>query len=185
MANFELALAKTLAHEGGYSNDSDDPGGMTYCGISRRAWPKWEGWRYADNRAASSPSVQATIRDYEYLQKLVADFYCANFWLPIHGDEIESQEIAEYLFDFAVNSGVSDAVKALQQANNRWFPDSPLKVDGIIGHDTITSLFVYNDSPHAFMDTFKTFRLAHYMNAIADNPKLAKFARGWVARALA
>ncbi|KKK46716.1 hypothetical protein LCGC14_3162480, partial [marine sediment metagenome] len=36
MALFTEAYEITLQHEGGYSNDSDDVGGETYKGVSRR-----------------------------------------------------------------------------------------------------------------------------------------------------
>ena len=35
MASFLPALQKVLAHEGGYVNDLDDPGGETYKGVAR------------------------------------------------------------------------------------------------------------------------------------------------------
>lgn len=37
--NFQPALSKTLAHEGGYVNDPHDPGGETNMGISKRSYP--------------------------------------------------------------------------------------------------------------------------------------------------
>jgi lysozyme family protein len=185
MANFELALEKTLKHEDSRNDPSvvilDDGAGKTYLGITEKTFPNWEGWETIEELKDTSVGLADSIQ----LRKDVHRLYYMEFWLPIHGDEIESQEIAEYLFDFAVNSGVPDAVKALQRANNRWFPDLPLKVDGIMGHDTITSLLVYTDSPHAFLDTFKVYRAIHYLKAIAANNKLAKFAGGWAERALA
>ncbi len=37
--NFEKSVAFVLKHEGGYVNNSNDPGGETKFGISRRAYP--------------------------------------------------------------------------------------------------------------------------------------------------
>ena len=48
MANFEDAYKKLLIKEGGYVHDSDDSGGETYRGISRRYNPTWEGWDIID-----------------------------------------------------------------------------------------------------------------------------------------
>ena len=31
------------------TNDPDDPGGLTICGISRVAHPQWSGWNYTTN----------------------------------------------------------------------------------------------------------------------------------------
>jgi hypothetical protein len=38
-SNFDIAIEKTLAHEGGNVNDPEDAGGQTKFGISRRAYP--------------------------------------------------------------------------------------------------------------------------------------------------
>jgi len=37
--SFERAVTHVLLHEGGYSNDPNDPGGETQYGISKRAYP--------------------------------------------------------------------------------------------------------------------------------------------------
>ena len=37
-STLDNAIEKTLAHEGGYVNDPDDPGGETNFGISKRAY---------------------------------------------------------------------------------------------------------------------------------------------------
>lgn len=185
MANFSIALEKTLKHEGGYANDPNDPGGETFCGISRRAWPNWEGWAKLDTLFESG--VSPTEAGIETL-KMVSDFYRLNFWTPLHGDEIESQEIANYLFDFAVNSGIGDAVKALQKALNDCY-ETDLDVDGVWGNDTSSEFFFWQnedmDGIGELVVHLRVYRLAHYMDCIADNPKLARFARGWKTRALA
>ncbi len=36
---YDKAFSKVMGHEGGYSHDSDDPGGETYRGIARNRWP--------------------------------------------------------------------------------------------------------------------------------------------------
>ena len=46
MSEFQPALQKVLAHEGGYVNDPDDPGGETYKGIAHNMHSKWGGWVY-------------------------------------------------------------------------------------------------------------------------------------------
>jgi lysozyme family protein len=39
MTAFDKALALVLRHEGGLVDDPRDPGGLTNCGISQRAYP--------------------------------------------------------------------------------------------------------------------------------------------------
>lgn len=48
MATFNDAFKKLVKTEGSYVCDSDDSGGETYRGISRRYNPKWEGWNIID-----------------------------------------------------------------------------------------------------------------------------------------
>ena len=48
MADFNQAFQLVIAHEGGYVNDPDDPGGETYKGVARKIHSKWEGWQNID-----------------------------------------------------------------------------------------------------------------------------------------
>lgn len=180
MANFEKALAKTLAYEGGYVNNPNDKGGETFCGISRKYWPDWEGWEVIDSLFESGATPKEA--GHETL-KMVQDFYRLNFWLPIHGDEIESQEIAEYLFDFAVNSGICDAAKALQHSINRVTP-LHTNPDGMVGPDTLECLESAENLDTILAD-MRANRLAHILENIGKGNIHPSFARGLARRAMA
>lgn len=105
MADFDKALAYVLKWEGVYSYDPDDPGGETYCGISRKNWPDWIGWEVIDKAKKIAP-----INDIlPQLAESVGDFYRKQFWNPVKGDDTPDQDVATYLFDTAVNLGVSRA----------------------------------------------------------------------------
>ena len=41
--NFEKCMEMLLEHEGGYVNDSRDPGGMTDLGITKRVYDELSG----------------------------------------------------------------------------------------------------------------------------------------------
>ena len=139
---FEKAYQKTAAIEGGYANNSADKGGETYCGISRRFWPRWEGWTYIDKTKAVRVILHNEI--FPELADKVKLFYRTNFWYKIKGDYMTSEKIAEEVYDGAVNCGVHEAAFWLQKALNvlnreaTLWPD--IKVDGIIGSDTIHKL---------------------------------------------
>jgi glycosyl hydrolase family 108 len=108
---FEDALGFTLAWEGGYVNRPDDPGGETYCGISRKANPAWPGWAILDglaNKHVATPELDA----------LVGDLYRRKYWDVCGCDALPVAE-ALALFDFAVHSGVTRALKAWSQAPMR------------------------------------------------------------------
>ena len=121
MAEFTDAFAHVMGIEKwALTNDPTDRGGMTFAGISRKNWPRWEGWYHIDK---GDPVPE----------RLVNDFYRNNFWFPIHGDEIKNQRIATSLFSFAVNAGVSAAVRRAQEA-------ACVAADGVIGKLTIFAL---------------------------------------------
>lgn len=109
MKTFDLAVRAVLKHEGGYVNDSHDPGGETKYGICKRSYPKLD---------------IATLE----IDDAIA-IYRRDFWDRIHGDELPA-DLACFLLDTAVNLGVVQAVRYLQRAAN-------VQVDGIMGPATI------------------------------------------------
>jgi lysozyme family protein len=46
---------------------------------------------------------------------MVQEFYREQFWNKINGDEIPNQELADQVYDMAVNSGVGTAKEMLKQ----------------------------------------------------------------------
>ncbi len=110
MADFKIAYKLTAANEGGYSNVSGDNGGETYCGITRKNFPNWHGWEILRYYTMKHGQVLPE------LNILVEDFYKENFWDEIKGDNIESQELANQAYDFAVNAGVGAALKMLKES---------------------------------------------------------------------
>ena len=163
MSSFESALKKTLRWEGGYVNDPEDRGGETYCGISRKSHPTWEGWDILD-KAGSDP--QAPIR----MHRSVEDFYKDNYWDKICGSQIFSGQVASALFDFAVNSGVATASKIIQRIVG-------VEADGVIGKHTIGAI---NNSSVNLTNTLCEKRL-EFLKSI--NPQYAKkYIKGWTNR---
>ena len=149
MSAFKLAYDKTLGHEGGYSFDPNDRGGETYKGISRANFPNWEGWRIIDLVKANvnRNELDKVLAADENLQAFVLDFYRINFWLALKLEKIAEQEIAEELFDTAVNQGLKTAAKYFQQAlnllNNNQKHYSNISEDGNIGDGTIKAYKAY------------------------------------------
>jgi lysozyme family protein len=119
MAKFELAITHTLQAEGGLVNDKDDSGGFTYRGITRKNFPNWVGWSKLDKWIGtnSTPKTGKIFTEAEIpgLEKDCKDFYKQNFWIPVKGDEIINQEVANDIFDSSVNMGISQAVKLTQR----------------------------------------------------------------------
>lgn len=187
MAQFEQALRRTLAHEGGYVKDPDDPGGETYKGIARRYHPRWAGWTRID-RARRARNFPRSLEKDATLQTMVAAFYREHYWDRLQGDAVAVQAIANDLFDTAVHLGVTRAVEFLQRAlnvlnrNEKLYKD--LVVDGIIGPRTLDALRAYleKDSPALLRKLVNVLRGMHYIERMEKSPSPEKYARGWFKR---
>jgi lysozyme family protein len=130
-------------YEGNYSNDKDDPGGETYRGISRNMNKDWEGWKIIDSYKGKKYYPELLGGD-KNLQALVPDFYKKNYWDGFEGDVLGEETGAE-MFDQSVNLGVEKAIEHLQRSlnilNERQTHYNDIKVDGIIGDQTIGVYF--------------------------------------------
>lgn len=174
MANYEQALSKILQNEGGYINDQDDTGGETYRGVSRKNWSKWQGWTNID-LLKLQPGFPANLERDQELQSLVFDFYESNFWNRIKGDSILSQEIADSIFDFAINAGVGTSASLAQLVVG-------VKPDGIIGNMSLEAINAF-DTDH-FIASFTVAKIARYISIVKKRPVAKKYFYGWVCRAL-
>lgn len=164
MAQFESAFSKMMRNEGGYvlTNIPNDRGGMTYAGISRRAWPKWPGWLDID-------------RGQTPLTSDVRAFYKTNFWDKINGDFIDNDKIAESIFNFGVNTGTRVAAKLAQIVVG-------VEPDGDIGPKTLEEL---NKIPDAmFIPAYTLAKIARYRDIVKRDRTQLKFLLGWLNRSL-
>lgn len=146
--NFDKAFQIVIGHEGSYVDHPNDPGGETKYGISKRSYPN------VDIKNLTLDQAKA--------------IYLKDFWNRLKCDEMP--DIVRYpLFDAAVNSGVSQAVKWLQEAVNS-------KPDGIIGPNTLLAV-KFQDSQ---VVTRKMIgKRLTFMTRLNTWPT---FGRGWAAR---
>ncbi|MDH5480246.1 MAG: N-acetylmuramidase [Nitrosomonas sp.] len=174
MADFNAAFDVTMKAEGGYVNDPDDPGGETYKGIARSRNPKWSGWINIDllKNVADFPKNMESDAG---LQQKVRDLYEANYWDKIRGDEIEDQDVAESIFDFAVNAGPRTSAKLAQMAVEA-------KADGVIGPATLKKINA--DDKRAFLAVFALAKIGRYVSICEKRHTSRKYFFGWVRRTL-
>jgi lysozyme family protein len=157
--DFAPALAFTLDREGGFVNDSRDPGGATNLGITRQTLSRWL------QRSASVAEVQALTMN------VASAIYQAWYWKPITGDALPAG-VDLMVFDMGVNSGVHESAVELQQVLGFQGDD----VDGDIGPMTLGA----TDRANArdLIDKLAAAQEARYRSLAG----FADFGDGWLAR---
>lgn len=165
--NFLMSLAETMAHEGGYVNHPDDPGGMTFMGITRKAYAAWKGVPVSSITEQQMRNIPLTERQ---------QFYHEQYWQPVGGDDLPGG-LDFVVWDISVNSGPRRAVKMLQKAINK-LGRVKVQVDGVIGPKTISA------AGHAnvfdLIDEVGNTRLWFYI----DLSTFKTFGGGWMRRLL-
>jgi lysozyme family protein len=152
--NYNQAVQKTLAHEGGYVNNPNDKGGPTKYGVTQADMP---GVNIADITAEQA-----------------AAYYSEHYWKPLYS-QINDQLLGEKLFDMGVLFGVGTAVKLLQitLANS-----ISIVSDGNFGPQTLADVNQHSNLLPAYRATL----LNHCMNVVNANPNDAVFLQGWINR---
>lgn len=104
--DFEKMLKFVLQREGGYVNDHNDLGGETNKGITHNTYNSYR------------KSKGFPIRSVKYItDDEVRDIYYNNYFKASGADKIENPQLASYVFDTAVNMGVSRAKSFLEQSH--------------------------------------------------------------------
>ena len=104
--NFEKMLKFVLQEEGGYVNDPHDRGGETNKGITHTTYDS-----YRKSKGLPTRSVK-NITDDE-----VRDIYYNNYYKASGADKLGNPQLSLYVFDTAVNMGVSRAKEFLNKSN--------------------------------------------------------------------
>ena len=156
--NFEKALAHTLKEEGGYVDHSQDPGGATNRGVTKRTWEEWVG------HEVTKDDIKAlTVED-------VTPLYRKRFWNVCRCDDLPAG-VDYVVFDLAVNSGTGRAAKFLQSAVGA----TP---DGVIGPNTITIVRRTELSPKELINIICDRRVL-FWKSLSTFPT---FGKGWLRR---
>ena len=154
--NFDDALRKLLAHEGGFVNHPADPGGMTNLGVTRKVWEEFTG------KASSEAEMRALT------PATVGPLYKTRYWDAVKGDELPAG-VDYCVFDAAVNSGARQASKWLQRAVS-------VGDDGAIGKVTIAAVASFPAAD--VVNRFNAQRLI-FLHGL---PAFATFGKGWTRR---
>lgn len=149
---FNRCVDVVFKNEGILSDDLNDPGGLTKYGISHAAYPHLD-------------VKNLTIDE-------AKEIYHKDYWLPVRGDEIEDENIALQIFDFAVNAGVKRSIMTAQRLCGVY-------VDGFMGPYTIGQI---NEMGHCFITRFIFARKEYYNYLAKIKPQMNKYLNGWLSR---
>jgi lysozyme family protein len=151
---FARAMPLVLAHEGGFSDHPEDPGGATMQGVTQRTY---DAWRVLQRRPVRSVrSLEPAERDAIYYEQ---------YWLAVRAPDLPDG-VAYCAFDAAVNSGPSRAARWLQEAVGA-------DQDGVIGPQTIAA--VWAADARGVIRRMCAIRLA-FLQRLGTWPT---FGRGW------
>ena len=157
--NFETCLALMLAHEGGFVNHPQDPGGMTNLGVTKRVWEEWIG------RPVSEKEMRALT------PTMVAPLYKRKYWDAVRADDGLVDGVDYCVFDVAVNSGPGRAIKFLQSCVG-------VTVDGGFGPATMAAVKKAQEDPARLIEMYCARRL-EFLQSLKT---FETFGKGWSRR---
>lgn len=157
----------------GYQNMYNDRGNWTggEIGVGNQA---------GTNMSISAPVLsdwrgyEVTASDMQNLtEKEALDIYYNKYWLPIKGDSIKSQTIANFLADMKSSAG-GNGVKQLQEALNNLGEN--VSVDGSVGNNTVEAINRQNTAK--LNNEFRNEMIAYY-NSIGGGTN-SQFLKVWL-----
>lgn len=178
MSPYDYAIGFVLAHEGGFVDHPDDPGGATNRGISLR-------FLRTQHPDAADIDGDGDI-DADDIRLLTEDdardLYRSRFWDALRLDDLPGA-VAAAVFDTAVNCGPGRAVRFLQAACNGLSDHLQLTEDGALGPKTRRGVGIV-------ADRFGEQQLAEavlwarqdYYNRLAAESRFRPFHLGWSRR---
>lgn len=165
MADFKLAFEHTMNYEDGTRSGvvSVEPGGnKARLGINSLYNPDMPDGFW------TCPVAQAL--------EMVAIREEARYWKPLKLDQVASQDVANKLFDMAINMSNREAALLVQRALG-------IHDDGVIGPQTLEAIDHAN--PAELLTALRAESKAYYDEICEKHPNLAKWLHSYLVRAAA
>ena len=166
MANFHTSVKRVLDSEGGFSLHPADRGNYN----SR-------GQLVGTNRGISAPLYEELLRvapTKMNMQQIGGEeavaIYRVKFWIPIQGQRIAYQKVADVLLDGTVNHGLHLGIKLMQRCLG-------VSADGLLGPQSLAAINKHQD-PNQLVEDYLRRRAGIYHNDSSSE----SFLRGWMAR---
>lgn len=185
MADFELAISKTLDNEGGdkYTETLGDRGGATKYGISLKFMTECiydlpDELKKVKGTVIERLFIRRPTKDtIRYLTECEAKFiYKMYFWDRNRYGEIEDQDVADKVFDMAVLMGAPRANIIAQSV----FHVGNLSRDGIMGPKTISYINTCED----YLDCLIRDFIKHFISICNKDRSQDRFLLGWLNRVM-
>ena len=159
-----MAVEIERAKKRGFTNDPDDLGGATMCGVTLATYTE-----YCRKKGYPRPTVQR-LKDIKYVDWLA--ILKTMFWDRWKADQIINASIALMLVDFVWASG-NYGITVPQKAIG-------VKADGLVGPKTLAAINARN--PKDLFDLLKKERLAYIERICKARPTNLKYKAGWLNR---
>lgn len=167
MAKFSLAYKFTANIEKGYTVDN---GGATYRGVAFQFWGDDPIAKQIIAMVTAYKPQRGEVINNAKLENLVIAFYKLNFWDKIKGDFISNQTLANFVYDFSVNTGSGIIIMNKALSN---------KAAANILPETLQKL---NTQPAACYAAIKRARKGLYDKLAKKSKALKRNYNGWIAR---
>jgi len=155
---FDQIIDRVLAHEGGYVDDPDDPGGETKYGISKKAYPK------VNIKGLTKEDAKG--------------IYKKDYWDRYKMENLPP-ELRYIYYDMVVNMGIRNAGKVLQRAaNNKNSKANRIKIDGMVGPATLKAVKIVE------AERLRSERVLYYAKLVIKKPIQYKYWYGWFKRSI-
>ena len=164
MSDFETAIKITLIHEGGFQANPNDHANWSSGHIGEG---ELIGTKYGIT-ALDMPGV--SIKDITVEQAVA--FYAERYWKSGYS-QIESQVVANKIFDLGVLFGVHTAVAIMQETLG-------VGVDGIFGDGTLSAINQSDET--SLLKSYEGNMATHAFNIANENPAERGFLQGWCRR---
>lgn len=158
----EQLFAKAKAKA--FSNDPDDSGGATMCGVTIATYKE-----YCKKKGKPTPTV-AQLRNMTYTEWF--DILKTMFWDKWHASLIENQSLAELLVDWYWCSGVY-GIRIPQYRLG-------VEADGIVGEKTLAA--IRKRDQKKLFEEIKLERIAYTERICTSNRRKRKYKKGWLKR---
>jgi lysozyme family protein len=176
MANFAVSIQKTLAHEGGFAHIKAT-GEVVNFGITHWFLREIGELPPAPRSTPARPTEIAHVR--ALTREKAIELYREHFWRRLNIGSIRDQDLADKVFDLAVNMGAR-VLFLLQETINDLRGRPLLAIDGILGPVSIQRINTTNAA--AALDLLRDKAARRYRQIAIANKALAPNLDNWLTR---